>query len=123
MAWICLVIAAVFEVAWTYSLKYLDMSRLKKIQIQQLFSDKQQFYTLLPFTGYIVFGLANIYFFSKAMKQIPAATAMATWMALVLVGIKIVDASLFHEPLRLSQSIFILLIIIGIAGLKLIDQS
>jgi quaternary ammonium compound-resistance protein SugE len=36
---------------------------------------------LLPFIGYILFGLANIYLFSLAIKALPTATAFAVWTA------------------------------------------
>jgi quaternary ammonium compound-resistance protein SugE len=118
MAWISLFIAAIFEIAWTYSLKYLDMAKFRRIQWSAFFSEKQHVYTVAPLIGYIVFGLGNIYCFSLAMKQIPASIALATWMGLVLVGIKIVDISFLKQPFQLTQAFFMSLILIGIIGLK-----
>ena len=46
---------------------------------------------LVPFVGYILFGLANIYLFSLAIKQIPTATAFAVWTAITLIFIKIAE--------------------------------
>jgi quaternary ammonium compound-resistance protein SugE len=118
MAWISLFIAALFEIAWTYSLKYLNMAKFKKIQWLNFFSDPQHFYTIAPLSGYIIFGLGNIYFFSVALKQIPASTALATWMGLVLVGMKIVDIVVLKESFQYTQFFYMTLILVGIIGLK-----
>lgn len=118
MAWIYLIIASLFEICWTYSLKFLNFSRIKAISWMHFFSQKDNALALCPLLGYIVFGLCNIFFFSLAMKQIPAATALAVWMGITLIGVKILDISLFKQPYDLYQFIYMLLIIIGIVGLK-----
>jgi quaternary ammonium compound-resistance protein SugE len=74
---------------------------------------------LLPFLGYIVFGIGNIYFFSLAMKNIPIATAFAVWTALTIVVLKISEYLFFQEKISLSEIFFIMLIVIGIVGLKM----
>jgi quaternary ammonium compound-resistance protein SugE len=53
-----------------------------------------------------------------AMKQIPASTALAVWMGVALIGVKLVDISVFKEPYDLYQFFYMALIIIGIVGLK-----
>ncbi len=50
-----------------------------------------------PLAGYLLFGLANVYFFSLAIKQIPTATAFAVWTGVSLVLIKLADSVFFHE--------------------------
>ena len=73
---------------------------------------------LLPFLGYIFFGIGNIYFFSVAMKTIPTATAFAVWTAMTIVLIKLVDVIFFNQILTFSEIFFTLLIMVGIVGLK-----
>ncbi len=73
---------------------------------------------LLPLLGYIIFGLANVYFFSLAIKSIPASTAMAVWLAVALVGVKIIDITYFKEPFHWQQVVYFGMIIFGIVGLK-----
>jgi quaternary ammonium compound-resistance protein SugE len=53
-----------------------------------------------------------------AMKTIPVSTAMAIWFGVALIGVKIVDTYYFKVPFAYSQLFFMLLIIIGVIGLK-----
>ena len=118
MAWIYLFIASLFEIAWTFSLKFMDFKKIKAIRWAVFFNEGENMRALAPLLGYIVFGLGNIYFFSLAMKQIPASTAMAVWLGVALVGVKLIDIMLFKEPFHYSQLFFFLLILVGIIGLK-----
>lgn len=118
MAWIYLLLASLFEIAWTYSLKFMNVTKIKAIHWQGFFNKKENLLILGPFLGYIVFGLGNIFFFSMAMKQIPASTALAVWMGITLIGVKLLDIGLFKESYDLYQVFYMCLIIIGIAGLK-----
>lgn len=118
MPWIYLFVASIFEIAWTFSLKYMDMKKILAISWLHFFDDRTRIVILLPLLGYIVFGLINIYCFSVAIKSIPTATALAVWMGMALIGVKIVDISVFKQPYHLSQFFYLLLILVGIVGLK-----
>jgi len=74
---------------------------------------------LLPFIGYILFGLANIYLFSLAIKQLPTAVAFAVWTAATLIFIKIAELLFFHQRISWTEVFFMLLIMVGILGLKI----
>ncbi len=116
--WTALFIASCMEVCWIYSLKYLDFRRIASFGFQRLFLEWEGWLALLPLIGYIAFGLANIYFFSIAMKGIPPSTAFAVWMGLALIGTKIVGVTLFREAWDWAQVLFIALILVGVVGLK-----
>jgi len=73
---------------------------------------------LLPFIGYILFGLANIYMFSLAIKQLPTAVAFAVWTAGTLIFIKIAELIFFKQHISFPEIFFMLLIMAGILGLK-----
>lgn len=73
---------------------------------------------LLPFVGYIVFGMANIYFFSQAIKHIPTPMTFAVWTAMSLVLIKLVDVLVFKTDLSFTELFFLTLIGVGIIGLR-----
>ena len=118
MPWIYLFIASIFEIAWTFSLKYMDMKKIMAINFVRFFDDTKSILTLAPLLGYIVFGLVNIYCFSVAIKSIPTATALAVWMGMALIGVKIVDITVFKQPYHLSQFFYFFLILAGIVGLK-----
>src|ERR1044072_9537023 len=84
MAWIYLFIASVFEIAWTFSLKFLDFKKIGAIRWTTFFSNRQHLLVLAPLLGYILFGLANVFFFSLSVKQIPTSTALAVWMGVAI---------------------------------------
>ncbi len=117
-AWLFLFIAASFETAWTYSVKYMTFSELKTLRWRTFYTPDVGLPILLPFVGYIVFGIANIYFFSQAIKHIPTATAFAVWTAMALVLIKLVDVFIFKTNWSITELFFMLLIGIGIIGLR-----
>jgi quaternary ammonium compound-resistance protein SugE len=118
MAWVYLLIASIFEVGWTFSLKFLDLRKTVHIQWRHVWGDRQNLVLLGSLTGYVLFGLGNIFFFSLAMKQIPASTALAAWMGAALVGVTLVDISVLKEPYQLSQFFFMGLILVGVWGLS-----
>ncbi len=118
MAWLSLFIAALFEIAWTFSLKYIDMKRIAAIDWRQFFKTTEGMRLLLPLLGYIIFGLANIYFFSVALKTISTATALAVWMGISLIGVKIVEITILKQPYSYQEFLFMLFVLIGIIGLK-----
>jgi quaternary ammonium compound-resistance protein SugE len=118
MAWIYLVIASLFEIAWTFSLKFMNVKSIRALHWQGFFHQRENWMILAPFVGYVLFGIGNIVFFSMAMKEIPASTALAVWMGVALIGVKLIDISLFKEPYDLYQFFYMALIIIGIVGLK-----
>jgi quaternary ammonium compound-resistance protein SugE len=117
MAWVYLLIAALFEAAWTFSLKFLIFKEIKNINPLELF-EKEGILKILPLIGYIIFGIGNIYFFSKALKVLPTAMCVAIWMALALFFIKCSEILFFEAKFSWSEAFFLILISIGIVGLK-----
>jgi quaternary ammonium compound-resistance protein SugE len=118
MAWVYLFIASLLEIAWTFSLKYLDFKKIMAIHWSSFFSDRQNFMALVPLLGYIIFGAANVYFFALSMKELPTSVALAAWMGIALIGIILVEISILKQPWHASQLFFVGLIIVGIIGLK-----
>ena len=82
------------------------------------FKDSEGVLTLLPLAGYIFLGLGNIFFFSQAMNKIPASVALAVWMSVCLLGVKLVDTFVFRQPYTVVQLFYFALILIAIIGLK-----
>lgn len=119
MAWLYIAIAAIAEVCWIYSLKYMEFKKLLGTSIIKIVTTHEGLLLLLPVALYIVFGLINIVFFSKAMQTLPASLAFAIWMAISLVGVKLTDVLLFKESLSYLNLFFLLLILTGIIGIKL----
>jgi len=96
----------------------MNVKSVKTIGWSSLFSRRENIEILAAFVGYVVFGIGNVIFFSLAMKQIPASVALAAWMGLTLIGIKIAEIYLFKQPSNFYQFIYMTLILIGIVGLK-----
>ncbi|TFF37245.1 DMT family transporter [Mucilaginibacter psychrotolerans] len=118
MAWLFLIIAAACETAWTYSLKLMKFSELKKLNFQTLITPAVSLPVVLPFVGYIVFGLVNVYFFSMAVKQMPMAMAFAVWTAVTLIFMKFTEVLFLKQSVSWPEVFFMLMIMGGIIGLK-----
>jgi quaternary ammonium compound-resistance protein SugE len=123
LAWLYIVIAAAFETAWTFSVKFMKFSEFKNLQFATFYKPDGGLPIILPLVGYIIFGICNIYFFSLAIKQLPTATAYAVWTAATLVMIKIAEVTLFQQRFSFVELIFITLIMTGILGLKFYGTS
>ena len=101
MNWIYLIIAGLLEIGWAIGLKYTE-----------------GWTKLLPsvLTGLTM--LASFYFLSLALKTLPIGTAYAVWTGIGTVGAAVLGMILFNEPRDFARILCILLIIGGIAGLK-----
>ena len=106
------------EVCWTYSLKALNMQRIKEVDWLHSFTQPAVLLPVLPLLAYVAFGLANVMFLSLAMRSIPTATAYSAWMALAVVGIKLVDVLYLKQPFSWVSVFYTSLIIVGVLGLR-----
>src|SRR5258708_36603349 len=114
MAWMYLLVASLLEIAWTFSLKFMDVKKIKAIYWPGIFSKKENWMILAPFAGYVLFGVGNILFFSMAMKQIPVSTALAVWMGVTLIGVQLVVAGIFEGRWNCVRSLLLRLFLIGL---------
>jgi quaternary ammonium compound-resistance protein SugE len=103
MAWIWLAAAGLLEVVWAIGLKYTS-----------------GFTRLLPSAVTLAAMAASVYFLALAVRTIPIGTGYAVWTGIGAVGVAILGMILFDEPRTLLRIMSILLIVAGIAGLKLI---
>lgn len=118
MHWLYLFAASLFEVCWTYSLKALNMQKIREVDWLHSLSQPAGLLPVLPLLAYVAFGLANVMFLSLAMRQIPTATAYAAWMALAVIGIKLTDVLVLKQPFSWLHVFYTSLIIIGVLGLR-----
>ena len=109
------------EVCWTYSLKALSMQRIKEVAWMHSLGQPALLLPVLPLLAYVGFGLANVIFLSQAMRSIPTATAYSAWMALAVVGIKLVDSLYLKQPFSWLSVLYTSLIIIGVLGLRRLE--
>jgi quaternary ammonium compound-resistance protein SugE len=66
--------------------------------------------------------ILSFYFLSSAVKTIPIGTAYAIWTGIGAVGTAILGIFLFGESKEFIRLFFILLIVIGIVGLKIFSK-
>lgn len=106
MNWVFLGIAGLLEIAWAIGLKYTE-----------------GWTKLVPslITGALM--VASFYFLSLALKSLPIGTAYAVWTGIGTVGAAILGMFLFGEPKDAVRIACILLIVAGIAGLKMTSAS
>jgi quaternary ammonium compound-resistance protein SugE len=123
LAWLYLFIAALFESAWTFSLKFMRFGDLKTLRFTNFYKVAEGLPILVPFVGYILFGIGNIYFFSIAIKHVSTATAYAVWTAITLVLIKVAEVVIFKQKISWLEVFFMMMIMAGIMGLKFYGTS
>jgi quaternary ammonium compound-resistance protein SugE len=97
----------------------MKFSDLKTLRILNFYKWQGGLPVLIPFIGYILFGIANIYLFSLAIKQLPTAVAFAVWTAATLIFIKIAELIFFKQHISFVEIFFMLMIMAGILGLKI----
>ena len=103
LAWTLLIVAGLFEVAWATSLKYTE-----------------GFTRLLPSVLNIVLMGASVFMLSRALKYVPVGTGYAVWSGIGAVGATLAGMALFHETQHIGARLgWLVVILIGIAGLKL----
>ena len=105
MAWVVLVVAGLFEVAWAIGLKYTD-----------------GFTRLWPSVGTVAAMVASVVLLAWAMKTLPVGTAYAVWTGIGAVGTVILGIALFGEAATLARLACVGLIVAGIVGLKLVTD-
>lgn len=102
MSWIILFLAGLFEIAWAVGLKYTE-----------------GFTRLVPTSLTIVAMAISVGLLGMAMKSLPLGTAYAIWTGIGAVGTVIAGIILFGESVSLFRLGSVLLIFMGIIGLKL----
>lgn len=102
MAWLILVLAGLFEVAWAIGLKYTD-----------------GFTRFWPSVGTLAAMLISVVLLAVAMKSLPVGTSYAVWVGVGAVGTAILGIVLFGEAASPGRLASLALIVAGIVGLKL----
>lgn len=106
MKWFYLILAGIFEISWAVAMNYSDgFSKLVP--------------SIVTAIGYI----ASAVFLAMALRELPLGTAYAMWTGAGVVGTSVLGVLLFQEKLTMPQVLCILMIVIGIAGLKLLSKE
>lgn len=119
LSWLCLLGAAFSEMAWTFSLKYLNLMGLKTLRWTTFYRMDGGLPILVPWVAYVVFGVVISVLLAVAMRTIPTALAFAVWMASSLIFIKLAEVIWLKADWSLGEVFFGCVIIAGIIGFKL----
>ncbi len=106
MGWIYLLVAGVFEIVFTTSLKLSD-----------------SFTKLLPSIGFVLSAAVSFWFLTKAMQSIPLGTSYAVWTGIGAFGTAVVGILAFNDPVTFGRVFFLLVLVGSILGLKLVSPS
>lgn len=106
MAWVYLLVAAVFEVQWAVTLKYTE-----------------GFTRLWPSVACAAGMVVSVFFLALAQRTLPVGTSYAVWTGLGAVGTAICGMVLFGESREVARVLCILLIVAGVLGLKLVTKT
>lgn len=102
MAWLILVVAGLFEVGWAIGLKYTE-----------------GFTRLWPTVWTVSAMVVSLWLLGLAMKSLPVGTAYSIWVGVGAVGTVILGIVLLGESANALRIASLMLIIVGIIGLKL----
>ncbi len=101
MEWLTLLLAGVFEIIWAVMMKYSN-----------------GFTQLLPSIITVITYILSAVFLALALKNLPLGTSYVMWVSFGIVGTTLLGVLLFDEKLSILQVMCIILIIVGVAGLK-----
>ena len=102
MAWIILIVAGLFEVAWAIGLKHTE-----------------GFTRLWPTVGTVAAMVISLALLGVAMRSLPVGTSYAVWVGVGAVGTAILGIALLGESANAGRLFSLALIVAGIVGLKL----
>lgn len=102
MAWLYLIVAGVLEIGFAMGLKFSE-------------GFSRTWPTVLMFAS----GGLSFYLLSVSMKSLPVGTAYSVWTGIGAVGTVALGILLLDESRDLLRLVSILLIVVGIVGLRL----
>ena len=103
MSWIVLVISGVLEAVWATAL-----------------GKSEGFSKLSPSVVFVVAIVASMVGLAYAMRDLPVGTAYAAWVGIGAVLTVIYAMATGDEPASLLKAAFLVMIIGGVVGLKLV---
>ena len=106
MKWLMLLLAGIFEIIWAIAMKYSN-----------------GFTVPIPSIVTAITYVLSAVFLALALRYLPLGMAYVMWVAFGIIGTTILGVLLFSEKLTILQIISIILIIIGVIGLKLFAKQ
>lgn len=104
-AWILLALAGLLEIAWAVGMKFTE-----------------GFTRIGPSVVVLVVALLSFWLLAVAMKALPVGTAYAVWVGIGAAGATLFGMLLFREPATVARIVCLLMIVGGVAGLRLVSD-
>lgn len=101
--WILVLVAGIIEIGWAMGLKYAS--------------------NYWMWAGVIGLIILSFYVLIIATEKLPVTTVYAVFTGIGTAGTVIVETVIFDEPFSLSKIGFIVLLLIGVIGLKLLTNE
>jgi paired small multidrug resistance pump len=101
--WAFVIIAGLIEILWAMGLKHSN--------------------NLISWAGTIFLIFLSFVVLIKATQKVPVATAYAVFTGIGTAGTVLVEMVVFGEPFRWTKILFILLLLSGVIGLKLVTTE
>ncbi len=101
MAWLYLILAGIFEVAFTTALRFTD-----------------NFKNLWATVGFLVCVSLSLLFLELSNRSIPLGTAYAIWTGIGATGTVVIGMIWFGEPATIVRGLLILGVVACAIGLK-----
>jgi quaternary ammonium compound-resistance protein SugE len=106
MAWVFILFADLFEIAWPFVLKW--SAPLSK---------------WAPLFVVLIFAIPANFLLAEAVKRLPAATVYATFVGIGTAGTAIVGMAFFRESTNFGRVCSLLLIAAGLIGLRVFSGA
>jgi quaternary ammonium compound-resistance protein SugE len=106
MAWVYLLLAALFEIGWAVGLKY-----------------SHGFTRFWPSAATVLAMAVSLILLGLALRSLPLGTANAIWTGIGAVGTVLLGIALFAKPADVGRLACVGLIVAGIVGLKVLAPN
>ncbi|MDT2801844.1 multidrug efflux SMR transporter [Vagococcus lutrae] len=101
--WVQVVIAGLFEVVWVIGLKHVSSPIEWGVTLVAIF--------------------LSFYWMIEAGNHLPVGTVYAVFVGIGTTGTVLLEALLFKQPLSFVRIMFIVMLLIGVVGLKLVTPT
>ena len=102
MTWVYLFVAGIFEIGFALGLKY-----------------SEGFTRFWPTLGMVAAGALSFYLLSISMKSLPVGTAYAVWTGIGAAGTAVLGILFLGESTNIFRILSILLVVVGVVGLRI----
>jgi len=105
MPWLILVCAGLLEIVWAVALK-----------------QSNGFSRLWPSVIGVGGAVLSFALLALALRQLPAGTGYAVWVGIGAVGVAVAGMIVFGEAASVARVLFLAIIVVGIVGLRLVEN-